>query len=96
MLALADCDWQTATRQRLQADGERLRQALAPLGEVKATPLFATLNAPSTGELHEHLVRRAILTRRYESNPLLRFGLPPDAAGWERLSAGVAAWLEGA
>lgn len=91
-LALADNAWQTATRQHLQADGERLRQLLAPLGEVKATPLFATLNAPATAELHEHLARRAILTRRYESNPLLRFGLPPDEAGWQRLADALTEW----
>ncbi len=91
-LALADNAWQATTRQRLHADGERLRQLLAPLGEVKATPLFATLNAAATGELHEHLARRAILTRRYEANPLLRVGLPPDEAGWQRLKAALADW----
>lgn len=91
-LALQDATWQATARQRLSADGERLRQLLAPFGEVKATALFATLNAPQAGELHEHLARRAILTRRFEQQPLLRCGLPGDEAGWQRLAAALNDW----
>ena len=91
-LALCDSAWQATTRQRLLADSERLRQLLAPLGEVKAPPLFATLNAAAPAELHEHLARHAILTRRYEANPLLRVGLPPDEIGWQRLEQSLAEW----
>ena len=46
--------------------------------------------------LDAHFARRAILVRRFDEHGLLRFGLPPDEAGWERLSTGVAAWLESA
>lgn len=91
-LALADTTWQAATRQRLSTDGERLRQLLAPLGEVRSTTLFTTLNAPETQDLHEHLARRAILSRRYEANPLLRVGMPPDEAGWQRLQSALKDW----
>ena len=84
---------------------QRLADLLAPLGKpdaVTRTPLFCTLrvegvDAPETlAALDAHFARRAILVRRFDEHGLLRFGLPPDAAGWERLSAGVAAWLEGA
>ena len=66
---------------------------------VTRTPLFCTLRvdkAETLAALDAHFARRAILVRRFDEHGLLRFGLPPDAAGWERLSAGVAAWLEGA
>jgi cobalamin biosynthetic protein CobC len=91
-LALADSAWQAATRQRLHGESERLRQLFEPLGEVRATALFTTVNAPETQDLHEHLARRAILTRRYESNPLLRVGLPPDETGWQRLQSALKDW----
>ncbi len=91
-LALADNTWQAAARPRLQAAGERLRQLLAPLGEVKATALFATLSAPHAGELHEYLARRAILTRRFDQQAMLRLGLPGDEAGWQRLTDALNTW----
>ena len=91
-LALADTAWQAAARRHLQAEGERLHQLLAPHGEVKATALFATLTSPHAGELHEYLARRAILTRRFDQQPLLRFGLPGDETGWQRLAAALNEW----
>src|SRR5574343_1133992 len=91
-LALADAAWQAATRPRLQAAGERLQHLLAPLGEVKATALFATLNSPHSNELFEHLARRAILTRRFDQQPLLRFGLPDSEAGSQRLAHALNEW----
>lgn len=91
-LALLDRDWQAAARPRLAAARQRLETLLAPLGEVQSTALFATLNLPEAHALHEHLARHAILTRRFEHSPLLRFGLPGNEAGWERLAAALAAW----
>lgn len=91
-LALADTAWQAAARPQLQAAGERLRHLLAPLGEVKATALFATLSSPHSNELFDYLARRAILTRRFDQQPLLRFGLPGDDAGWQRLAAALNEW----
>lgn len=90
-LALQDSAWQESTRTRLQTAGERLHALLAPLGEVKSTALFATLNTPQANELHEALARRGILTRRFDQQPLLRFGLPGSEAGWQRLSDALAA-----
>ena len=91
-LALADRRWQAEARPRLQATSERLHQLLTPLGEVKATPLFATLTSPHANELHEHLAHRAILTRRFDQQAILRFGLPGDEAGWRRLADALNAW----
>lgn len=91
-LALQDDAWQTAARQRLATDGERLRQLLAPLGEVKATALFATLNSPQAGNLHEYLARRGIFSRGFDQQPLLRCGLPGDETGWQRLAAALSDW----
>lgn len=91
-LALADTAWQAAARPQLQAAGERLRQLLAPLGQVKATALFATLSSPHSNELFDYLARRAILTRRFDQQPLLRCGLPADKAGWQRLATALKEW----
>ena len=91
-LALADTAWQATARPQLQAAGERLRQLLAPLGEVKATALFATLSSPHSNELFDYLARRAILTRRFDQQPLLRCGLPADEAGWQRLATALNEW----
>ena len=90
--ALLDTAWQAAARDRLQAASQRLRDLLVPLGDVKSTALFATLTAPETVELHEHLARRAILTRRFEQQPLLRFGLPGNETEWQRLANALAEW----
>ncbi len=101
--ALLDTAWQAAARQALATAALRLAAVLAPLGgtadAVTRTPLFCTLrveNQETLAGLDAHFARRAILVRRFDEHGLLRFGLPPDEAGWERLSAAVAAWLEGA
>jgi len=90
-LALQDTAWQGAARPRLRIAGERLHQLLAPLGEVKSTALFATLSSAHSAELHEALARQGILTRHFDQQPLLRFGLPGREAGWQRLSDALAA-----
>lgn len=90
--ALLDRPWQVATRDRLIRAGERLHTLLAPFGEVKSTALFATLHSPHTNDLHEHLARQAILTRRYDQLPHLRFGLPVDASDWARLGQALDDW----
>ncbi|UCV23129.1 threonine-phosphate decarboxylase CobD [Ferribacterium limneticum] len=91
-LALQDSAWQAAARNRLIAASARLHQLLAPLGEVKSTALFATLTSARSAELHEALARQGILTRHYDQQPLLRFGLPGNEAGWQRLSDALSAW----
>ena len=101
--ALLDTAWQAAARQALATAALRLADVLAPLSgtpdAVTRTPLFCTLrveNQETLAGLDAHFARRAILVRRFDEHDLLRFGLPPDEAGWERLSAAVTAWREGA
>lgn len=91
-LALQDSAWQAAARPRLIAAGERLQQLLAPLGEVKSAALFATLTTASSIELHAALATHGILTRRFEQQPLLRFGLPDKEVEWQRLATALAHW----
>nr|MBL8412536.1 threonine-phosphate decarboxylase [Dechloromonas sp.] len=91
-LALQDTAWQAAARPRLIAAGQRLQALLTPLGEVKSTALFATLNSPQAAELHEALARQGILTRHFDQQPLLRFGLPGNEGEWHRLADALATW----
>lgn len=93
-LALADDAWQAATRTRLAAAGERLGELLAPLGPVTATPLFAALSCAQAAELHDFLARRGILCRRFDQQPIVRFGLPGPEAAWQRLAATLADWSQ--
>lgn len=91
-LALADHDWQHAARTTLGTAGQRLHTLLQAHGEVRHTALFAALTSHRAGELHEFLARRGILTRNYAEQPLLRFGLPGDEAGWQRLAGALNDW----
>jgi cobalamin biosynthetic protein CobC len=91
-LALLDTDWQAATRTRLRAAGQRLHDLLAPLGEVKATALFASLTMPQAATLQAHLARHDILVHYFEHGPLLRFGLPGNETAWQRLTTALANW----
>lgn len=91
-LALQDKAWQSAMRGKLEIASRRLSQMLQAFGEVKQTALFATLNAADTAELHEFLARRGLLTRRFDQQPLLRFGLPANENDWQRLASALTAW----
>lgn len=91
-LALQDSPWQNTARPRLLAAEQRLQALLAPLGEVKSTALFATLNSPQAAELHVALARQGILTRHFDQQPLLRFGLPGNETEWLRLADALATW----
>jgi cobalamin biosynthetic protein CobC len=91
-LALLDADWQTAMREKLTLAGARLLEMLQPLGEVKGAHLFVTLNSPHTAELHLYLAQQGILTRIFDQQPLLRFGLPGNEPDWQRLSSVLNQW----
>lgn len=85
--ALADRDWQAATRARLIDDSQRLaalliRHGLAPAG---GTALFQWVPTERAPELHQVLARAGILTRLFDQPPALRFGLPATEADWFRL-----------
>lgn len=91
---LQDQAAQRQQRERLLADGERLAallsaQGLAPTG---GCALFQFCCTPQASELHAFLAARGILTRLFTSPLSLRFGLPPDEAGWQRLQQALAAF----
>lgn len=89
--ALLDTAWQDATRQRLARDGARLAAlltagALPPRG---GTDLFQWLPHADATAIHDFLARRGILCRHFPDSGSLRFGLPPDEAGWKRLECAL-------
>jgi cobalamin biosynthetic protein CobC len=91
---LQDQAGQRLQRARLLADGERLAallcaQGFAPTG---GCALFQFCCTPSAAELHEFLALHGILTRLFASPLSLRFGLPADEAGWQRLQVGLEAF----
>jgi len=90
--ALADVAWHAQARADLAAAAQRLAALLAPLGEVAATTLFATLGTPNVAALFEHFARRAILLRRFDAHALLRVGLPGTEAEWQRLAQAINEW----
>ncbi|MDO9625621.1 MAG: threonine-phosphate decarboxylase CobD [Pseudomonas sp.] len=87
MALLQDHAGQQVQRQRLHGDSERLAallcaNGLAPTG---GCALFQWLVAAQAALLHEFLAGNGILTRLFASPVSLRFGLPPDESGWQRL-----------
>lgn len=85
--ALADSDWQVGAKAQLQAACLRLDTLLQASGfPVPAgTLLFRYVRAPNAAEICEAFARRGILVRGFDSPPALRFGLPPDESGWQKL-----------
>jgi len=92
--ALADADWQSAQRARLQRDGARLHELLAAsgLGTSTGTALFRYLARDDALELHEFFARQGILLRYFARPAAVRFGLPATEAGWQRLAATLDQW----
>jgi cobalamin biosynthetic protein CobC len=94
-VALADDGWVRGARVRLTAaagrlDGLLVRHGLAIEG---GTTLFRLAGTARAADLFEHLARAAILVRPYPERPAwLRFGLPADDAGGERLARALADW----
>lgn len=59
------------------------------------TSLFALVDDPRAAELHAHLCRAHILTRKFDYAPTwLRFGLTPDSASDQRLAAALVTWSD--
>jgi len=90
--ALADRDWQEATRQRLIWESARLHTLLARHGLTPdgGCALFQWLRTPRATYLHDALARQSILTRSFSEPSSLRFGLPGNEADWGRLDAALA------
>tara|TARA_R110000868_G_scaffold2930_6_gene19964 strand:- start:15280 stop:16266 length:987 start_codon:yes stop_codon:yes gene_type:complete len=86
--ALADRDWQEATRLWLAGAARRMddRLVAAGLGIVGGTDLYRLAESGNAGGLYEKLGRAGIYTRPFPGHPRwLRFGIPGTDADWERL-----------
>lgn len=91
--ALADRAWADATRARLVREAARLDAVLAGAGLAAAggTSLYRLVRHPGAAAIHAALAAERIWVRRFDwAEDLLRFGLPPDEDGLERLRLGLA------
>jgi cobalamin biosynthesis protein CobC len=90
LAALADGHWRQAMTHRLEGEAARLDDAMVRLGLriVGGTRLFRLGEAPAAPDIFNRLGSAGILVRRFSDQPhRLRFGLPGDEAGWQRLEA---------
>ncbi|NMG43086.1 threonine-phosphate decarboxylase [Aromatoleum toluvorans] len=89
--ALTDRGWQDAMRARLEGEAARLAALLrhGGLGEPAGPALFQWVRHADAPTVQDHLARAGILVRRFDAPASLRFGLPPDETGWERLAAAL-------
>ena len=90
--ALSDSDWQTDTRKRLVAAGQRLDDMIvgAGMGIVGGTDLFRLAQSDIAAEIFDHLGDYGIYARRFpENDRWLRFGLPGPEQHWDRLAAAL-------
>jgi cobalamin biosynthetic protein CobC len=98
-LALSDEAWIATMRLRLAVDALRLERILieAGLSVVGGCDLFRLAQHERADEIHASLARAGVLCRLFEERPgELRFGLPPDDAGYNRLEAALASVLQAA
>ena len=89
--ALADTDWQHEQREWLREQSRALDAVLesAGLAPASGTSLFRYCPHPEAETLQERLARNAILVRRFDDPPALRFGLPGTAEALDRLAAAL-------
>ena len=91
--ALGDQPWADRTRGALEQQARKLDEVLVKGGFtiVGGTSLFRLAGHPDALKLHGALARRHIWCRSFDwADDLLRFGLPADAAGLDRLAAALA------
>jgi cobalamin biosynthetic protein CobC len=90
--ALGDQRWADRTRRALEQQARALDEVLNKAGFVIAggTQLFRLVRHPQASKLHAELGKQHIWCRSFDwADDLLRFGLPPDAAGLDRLAAAL-------
>ena len=75
----------------LRAQGDRLAALLGRHGWPPSggCALFQWVCTAQAAALHESLARRGILVRHFAQPASLRFGLPPDERGWQRLETAL-------
>jgi cobalamin biosynthetic protein CobC len=91
--ALLDAAWADRTRKTLKSQAAKLNAVLIAAGFaiVGGTALFRLVRHSDAKAQHAALARQHIWCRSFEAaEDLLRFGLPGDDAGLERLAAALA------
>src|SRR5690606_17806415 len=93
---LVDLAGQQAQRRCLLQASRRLAELLADCGlsPQGGCALFQWVATSHAEPLHECLARQGILTRLFRQPLGLRFGLPADEPGWQRLSRALSAFQE--
>jgi len=88
---LADRPAQHLQRQRLLIDSARLQQLLTVNGLEPSggCALFQRAEFADAEQLHGFLAERGVLVRLFNTPPAIRFGLPADEPGWQRLARGL-------
>lgn len=91
-MALADREWQDAQRARLAAAARRLHEVLAThaMEPAAGCAFFQWRCDARAAQLHDALAARGILTRLFDEPVSLRFGLPADESGFDRLGRALA------
>lgn len=95
LAALADKDWQQAMRARLADEAARLHELLAMTGGLVSggANLYRHLRLNEAQTLFQSLGGSGIYVRAFADRPdELRFGLPADENGWQRLEAALKNW----
>ena len=90
--ALGDQPWADRTRRALQQQARALDEVLVKAGFTIAggTPLFRLGRHPQALKLHAVLAKQHIWCRSFDwADDLLRFGLPADIVGLDRLAAAL-------
>jgi cobalamin biosynthetic protein CobC len=93
--ALLDEEWADRTREALKSQADRLDAVLIAAGFtiVGGTALFRLVRHSDAKARHAALARHHIWCRRFEAaDDWLRFGLPGDEAGLDRLAAALASY----
>ncbi|RDE24748.1 threonine-phosphate decarboxylase [Motiliproteus coralliicola] len=91
--AFLDESWQQKTRQHLSQQSQRLQRLLGQYFDarnLRGTELFQTLSSPHATVLFQHFATRGILLRLFETEQLVRFGLPNHPGDWQRLDLALA------
>lgn len=91
-IALADEAWAATTRLELTIDAMRLDRILSDAGfqQARGCDLFRTVRHPQAAEIHARLAREGVWCRSFDDRPdQLRFGLPGDNEGFQRLEGAL-------
>jgi len=95
--ALEDRQWQADMRERLLQSGERLYRLLASYDiESTGSALYRWWPEMRAEAFRRHMASHGLWVRLFTRGAGgIRIGLPPDAAGWQRLASAMQQWTEG-